>query len=549
MSQTAIGVVGTDNYTPLYQPDGRWAMWSIHEIYRGQDALNKYVPKKDDYVIEPETGKLYRVSSLSPVTFIPDLEPVSYHTETRVDQILAVSDANHRLYIDRSVSPYTLSVDGFLRIHTSSASFARIYQGLFIDPTKIISRRYNNSGSFIGHDIPLEKVAFNSQDNYAIKSVPTCNTQAEIPDGETCTVVFFDSSGKVLARATCVTEDTTFVAQAYAEQKYITEIFLKSAFIHETSSSDILFPVNLPTASFNPIGVVQFNDGSQVEYPVDGDKFTLYGLDQFVSTIIGHKVPLTLKYRMASNEAGLATTTVNGHEITRPYQLQVSSPNTSYNVKLYCYPVWVDDLAGYRLKTFLTNLDRNVILEISDHVGLSANSPAFAPTAYGVTQRLTLTVDLANVSGIFNHFLHVQTVDIILRGPASDSSLTNIWESANQVPTAVGYYGTNLRAYTDPATRKKLSIHSNIPTVTEFLNKVYKTSQPLYNPVTETSAPVPTHIEVRAGSESVVIEVNAYKDQVQFTQEISQLSNVELVFLRQTFSGMLNLAVCAMTVR
>ena len=549
MSTNAIGVVGVDGHTPLYQPDGRWAMWSIHDIYLGQEGKGKFIPKVNDYVVEPESGNMFKVADLSLVTFIPELVPVELRKEVTIDEIISVSAGAHRIYFDRSITPYTLAVDGLLRVHGTSASFARIYQGNFIDPTRIISRRYNNSGEFIGHDVPLEMVAFNTHDNYAIKSIPTCNTDQELPDGEVCTVVIFDSNGKVLSRTTCLLEETTYVAQAYAEQKYITQIFIKSAFIADTMVSDITYPVNLPTQSFNPIGVVQYNDGSQIEYPVDGGKFALFGMDQFVSTIIGHRVPLVLKYRLDSNEAGLATVQSDNYYITRPYSLIVSSPNTSYNAKLYVYPEWVDGINGYKLTAFLTNLDRNIMFDVSEKIALAPNSPSFNPKGYGLTQRLMFSIDLANVSGVFNHFQHIQTVDVILRAPAEDQSALNIWESASQVPSPGAYYGTALRATTDPATRKKVSIHNNIGTADEFIDKLYKPTNALYNPTTETQPLRPTHIEVTYQDESVVIPVTDYASPVQFLQEIPYLRNVRLVFMRQSTQGFLKLSVAALTVR
>lgn len=549
MSTDAIGVVGVDGHTPLYQPDNRWTMWSIHDIYLGQEGKGKFIPKKGDYVVEPESGNMFKVSELSLVTFIPELVPIELRKEVTVDEISSVTAGAYRIYFDRSITPFTLAVDGLLRVHGTSASFARIYQGQFIDPTKIISRRYNNSGEFIGHDIPLELVAFNTHDNYAIKSIPTCNTDQEIPDGEVCTVVIFDSSGKVLSRTTCLLEETTYVAQAYAEQKYITQIFLKSAFISDTTVSDITYPVNLPTQSFNPIGVVQYNDGSQIEYPVDGGKFSLFGMDQFVSTIIGHRVPLVLKYRLDSNEAGLATVQSDNYYITRPYSLIVSSPNTSYNAKLYVYPEWVDAINGYKLTAYLTNLDRNIMFDVTQKIALSPNSPSFNPKGYGLTQRLMFSIDLANVSGIFNHFQHIQTVDIVLRAPADDNSQLNIWETASQVPSPGAYYGTTLRAVTDPATRKKLSIHNNIGTSDSFIERLYKPTNALFNPTTETQPPKPTHMEVRYLDEAVTLPITDYTSSIQFTQEIRHLSNVQIVFMRQTTQGFLKLSVAALTVR
>lgn len=550
MSTDAIGIVGVDGKTPIFVPrDGRWNMWSIHDVYLGELGENKFIPKINDYIIEPETGITYIVTDLNNVTFIPEYKPVTIKQSISVDEILSSTSDNYRIYYDKTINPYTLSVDGFMRIYSSSATTARIYKGNFIDPTKIISRRYDNNGNFIGHDIPLQVVAFNSHDNYAIKSIPTCNTTLDLQDGETCTVVVFDSNGKVLTKALCVLEETTYVAQAYAEQKYITNIFIKSVFIDTAQSTEINYPVNLPIPSFNPIGVVQYNDGSQVEYPVDGDKFRLYGLDQFVSTIIGHKVPLVLSYRMDSTESALASVDSDHYYVTRPYTLVVSNPNRSYNVKLFVYPVWVDGINGYSYKAFLMNLDRNILYEVTNLISIATNSPSFNPLAYGITQRITFSLDLANVSGIYNHFLHIQTVDIILRGPATDSSVMNIWEVGSQVPTTVPYYGTNLKAVRDPATNTKIEIHNNIQTVDEFITKFYRSTIPLFNPVTELEAPDPTHIEVRYLNETILKPISDFKDIFVFSVPVPMYSNVEVIFHKETISGYLKLSIASLTVR
>ncbi len=549
MSQNAIGVVGVDGLPPLYNPDGRWTMWSIHDIYRGEIGKNKFIPKINDYVVEPETGLMYVVTDLNNVTYVPELTLSTLKQNVSQDEIISSTNDNYRVYYDKSITPYTLSVDGFMRTYSASATIARIYRGTFIDPTKIISRRFDNSGNFIGHDIPLQVVAFNSHDNYAIKNIPTCNTTEELTDGEVCTVVTFDSNGKVVSKATCIIDETTYVAQAYAEQKYITQIFLKSVFIDNAQSSEINYPVNLTIPSFNPIGVVQFNDGSQVEYPVDGDKFRLYGLDQFVSSIIGHRVPLVLSYRMDANESALASVNSDNHYVTRPYTLLVSNANRSYNVKLFVYPVWVDAITGYTYKAFLMNLDRNILYEVTSVIGIATNSPAFNPNAYGVTQRITFTLNLANVSGIYNHFLHVQTVDIVLRGPASDDSLPNIWEVGSQVPAMVPYYGSSLRAVRDPVTNAKVTIHNNIQTVEEFISKMYDTTSPLFNVMTETEAPTPTHIEVRYLDETVFSPIANFKQEFVFNRTIPRLTNVEVIFYKETITGYLKLSIASLTVR
>jgi hypothetical protein len=435
-----------------------------------------------------------------------------------------------------------------MRVYSATATVARIFQGMFIDETKIVSRRYDNSGNFIGHDIPLQMAAYNTHDNFAIKYIPGCSTNVDLKDGDTCTVVIFDSSGKVLTRATCIVEETSYVAPAYAEQKYITEIFMKTVFADSTQPEIINYPVNLPIKSFNPIGVVQYNDGSQIEYTVDGDKFTMYGLDQFVSTITGHRVPLVLSYRMDSTEAATADVTVQGDSVTRGYDLVVSTPNRSYNVKLYVYPVWVDAVTGYNFRVYLMNLDRNILFDVTNHIGIATNSPAFNPLGYGVTQRIIFTLDLSKVSGIYNSFLHVQTVDIVLRGPVTSAELATPWEVWSQVPSTIPYFGSGIRATVDNVTNKKLTLIGP-DTVEEFINLAYTTTAPLYNTVTELKAPAPTHIEFIHKGEVVLKPISDYNREVVFQSVIPKYSNIEVVFYKETINGYLKLSLGVFVVR
>jgi hypothetical protein len=547
---SAIGIAGTDGYTPLYQPDARWNMWSIHEIYMGQEGQNKYIPKVLDYVVEPETGTLQVVNSLDIVTFIPELRPISLSSVvSNTDMLVTETADNYRVYYDKSVTPFTLSVDALAKVYSTTANHARLYKGYFIDPAKIISRRYDNSGNYIGSDIPLSLVAYNAVENYAIKSVPICNTTEVLEDGEVVTCIIYDSSGKVLSRRTLLVEETTYVAQAFAEQKYIVNIFLKSPFIFVNMPEVVNYPVNLPLESFNPLATVQYNDGSSIDFPLNGGKFKLFGLDQFTSTIIGHKVPLVLSYRMDPDEAALASVTSDSVYVTRPYTLQVSNPNTSYNVKMYIYPIWIDEVNGYHYRAYLMNLDRSILIDITGKVALASNSPAFNPLLYGITQRLTFMVELSNASGIFNYFIHSQTVDIILRAPGNDIGATNFWEVSNQVPTNVPYYGTGLSAIRDGIVHNKVNLKNGHLTVADWLQALYRPTNPVINPMTELVPITPSHIEVRYLNQSIVNTINNYDTDYAFTGVIPLYSNIDIVFLKETASGFLKLSVASLLVR
>ena len=544
------GIVGTDGYAPIVS-DARWNIWSIHQIYLGNEGQNRFIPKVGDWVVDNLSNPVtvYRVTDIHNITMIPELTSINFVLTPNEDSILSSTLDNYRIYYDKSVSPYTLTIDGFLRIYSSEANYAIIYRGNIIDNTKIISRRYDNNGNLLGTEIPLELVAFNSHDNFGIKRILSCNTNAELKTGDICTVAVYTSSNKLILKVNCIVDETTYVAPVFAEQKYITQIELISPFISNTNDNEILYPVNLPLTSFNPLGKVHYNDGSSITYAIDNDKFRLYGLDSFVSTIIGHKVPLVLSYRLDSNESALATVTNDQNFITRPYSLIVSNPNTSYNVKLFIYPVWLDGVNGYTYKAFLLNLDRNAIFEITNHLTLSTNSPSFNPLAYGIVQRLKFNINLQNVSGIYNFFIHTQTVDIILRGPATDNSLTNIWEVGTEVPSTRPYFGTNLRALRNATHNNKITIHNNIATVNEFKEKLYLNTLPLYNTLTELEPLEPTHISVKYLNETITVPITQYNTQFTFSSTIPLYSNIEIIFYRQTATKNLILSIASLTVR
>lgn len=567
------GIQTEDGYTPLYQPDAKFEWWNMKDVYFGKIGKNKVIPKVDDYVIVPELGEIYIVRYLDPVTFIPSLSPITLKAQTINDSITSATEQNYRIYYDRSQKPYTLTPDAFLYSYSSEATVARIYKGLIIDDNEIISQVFNNSGTFIGFDIKLEVVAFDSHDNYSIKHVPSCNTDVELKDGEACTIVLFDSRGKVVSKAHCIIDETTYVIEAYAKQKYITNIYMKSFFLDKIDSTTINFPVNLTTDSLMPTGVVVYNDGTEVEYLVDGTKFSLYGLDvvddnltdksiinSFASTTVGHKFPLVLCYNKNPNEQIGAVTghnpnngisnSLDPNKITKKYELVVSEPNRAYGVKLYVYPEWIDEVSGYQLKFYMLNLERDMFYHIPQSlVSLSEDSRPYSSKLYGVTQRLTYIIDLSQVSSSYNKFNYVQTFEMILRAPANKDEITNIWEVATEFPTNLPFFGTDLRARIFNVQKNSLSIKDNFKNVDDMLDKLYNNTSPLVNRTIETSPLKPTHMSINYNGEEKLIKVSEYAKELVFKNKLELYKNVEIIFYRESIGTFLTLSVANLTIR
>ena len=50
------GVIGSDGMSPIYDPDARWCIWELSEIWDGIAGNKKYVPKVNDYALETSCG-------------------------------------------------------------------------------------------------------------------------------------------------------------------------------------------------------------------------------------------------------------------------------------------------------------------------------------------------------------------------------------------------------------------------------------------------------------------------------------------------------------
>lgn len=551
-----IPVVGTDGHVPIYDPEARWTIWSIYQIWLGGAGLGKFVPKVNDYVIDPATYTMQIVLSLDPITLVPNMRPIRpgnlSYIVNELDILVGVGPGTmadvYRVYLDTTSIPHTLAVDTQLKVYGSLTKYCRLFRGSDLSPTgTVVSQVYDAGNNLLGDLINLELVGYNSHDNYAIKAVPPCKTMAQMPDGEIVTAVFYDDDGHVVSRRQLIVNNTSFIRQAFDEQKYITNISLECPFMSETIDHEIEFPLNVPLNALNLIGVVHYNDGSTLRLPVDGSKFRVIGLDHYVSTIVGQKIQLVLSYTLADNEATYGAVTSDGKYITRPFSLITVEPNNAYTVKVFGYPEWLNIHEGYRMRWFLLNLDRNLFADVTPHVNFTENTGVFNPTGYGYIQRKAITLALNEVSGAYRHFIHTQLLDIILRG--IPDTYDTAWEVTNEAVETHSVYGHQLKAQKVPLLPNRFTIHSGINSLDEWLTRVYRHTYPLMNSQIETSIPTPTHFEVFYNTHIQRYPISDWNKQLSLPIEIPLLKTIYIKFLKQTGSGDLILSVAGMVMK
>lgn len=553
---SSIGVVGTDNQVPIYRPDDSWRQWAKHEVFfPGGPGAGRYVPKVNDYVKDVQNNTDYIVDHLDPVTLFPTLRQINPNNInfniSDSDRLFGVGNSavpdTALLYVDHSHTPGDAFVDMRRRIPGSESRYARVFRT--VDGVeKVISARYDNSGNFIDDKILLETVGLEQQNvlNYAIRSVPGFKTNEHMADNEIVTLVVYTERDVVAYKRQLLVVNTRFIPKASQGLKFVTHISLESPFLSKSNPQLLEYPLNLPLNAMNLTGVVHYSDGSEMRLPVDGKSFEMGGLDQYLSTIVGETVDLTLWYNLATGEQSGASVDVNNRRVSAAYQLSTINPNNSYAVKLYGFPVWVDSATGYKMEFWLYNLDRNTYFNVTSYVRFAAATGTFNPKGYGYLQRRTLELNLRDVSPTFKAFIHTQSMDIELLGTPADGDYP--WRVSHVTDSARPSYGVGI--FARRVKPHEISIASNFTTKAEWLKNVLERNYPLMDPNREIRWPEPTHVIVEFSNRQVTVDINDWNKNIEFIEEIPIYQSIRLRFVRRSAtSGWIHIGMASMVVK
>ena len=553
---STLGVVGLDGVSPVYNPEGKWQLWSIDDIWMGTGpGKHRFVPKVKDYVIDPETSSTYIVDFIDPVTLIPTLRDKrlvsTSYTLSETDLLFGVGPGNqlntYIVYLDTSVTPHVLAVDARIKIPGVESSYAKIFKGPVLGTEgRVLSKMYDNSGNFVSENVPLEICAIDSHINYSIKVPKVCYCTEPLLDGDIVTLVAYSSQGHVTYKRQLRIENTAFIRDVNASTRYVSHISLRSPFLSTAETNTLNFPLNVPANAFNLKGVVNYSDGSELELPVDGTKFSMLGLNQFLSSIPGQKVKLVLSYKLGNNEVAYGAIAPGSKMVVEPYDLVTTNQNNSYSVKLYGYPEWVNATVGYRMRWFLFNLDRNISFDVTDKVQIAGSDP-FDSFADNYTQRRTVYVNLRDVSAIFKPFVHSQVVSVVLRkAPQLEPTP---WTMLQEDSVGHEPYGIATSAKKVPGRPTDIKIKCGCTTLEEWKQKVYLKTYPLLDRTVESSPLEPTHFEIMYGTYKAEYPITDWDQTFTMNKNIPVGSTVYIKFIRRTTMTDLELSIAGMMVQ
>jgi len=524
---------------PVVKPNDPFAVWNITQIYNPSNPVEPavYVPNVYDLVIDYDQG-LFKVTAVDYTTGQSTLEswtlPLAPPSGDDDDDVLlgagpgTIADS-YRVFINSALRPATLALDRRQRIYGSSTSSIKVFQGTDIsDQGTVISQFYDTNWNLLGDNIPLELVAMNNTSNTAVKAPKVGYTQTLLNDGELVTVVAYDDVGGAVSTAKFIVQNSSFIRKNDDSIKYITAISLTSPFLDPSDPTNILFPINMPVQSLPIMGVVTYSDGSTSSLPVDGTKFAMAGLSNYIATRQGQTIPLVLIYNLSSDEYNYIGTPSTNNTVTQAYTATTEAVDGAYSVYMFAYPVWVNASTGYRLQVYLYNLDRQDVYDVTNLVTADTDTASFNPKQYNVVQNLRLAVNMNQVDASYKAWRYVQTTAITLLRPGTDAS-GDAW-TIQFKPGQTPAYGVGVSAaatYVE-VNNWTLDITCGKTNLTDWLNTLYFATQPLYDPMSEVVAPTPNIMVIVANNTPYEFPVSQWNQALTVT---TQLTNGDDLFI------------------
>ena len=146
-------------------------------------------------------------------------------------------------------------------------------------------------------------------------------------------------------------------------------------------------------------------------------------------------------------------------------------------------------------------MNRQTVLDVTSAIETSPSTGVFNGLLLNVRQTLTVSLDLANVSGSYLPYRFVQTFAIQLKASGGNMLANNYW----QIEYSNGHvYGAGLIATRQPDQVNPLDsmvdVSLGLLDTEDWLNRLYRPTEPLLVAGSEVTPPTPTHFRIRIGS-------------------------------------------------
>jgi len=469
-----------------------------------EDQTKYVVPKENWLVFDVNNGVILRVAHVDSqatqkATLVPwALINGNEDATTEQDWIYGLRGGpmagEALLSIDYSVRPNVARVDA--TIMRPGAAYAKVFLGSAAVETAIISAQYDKSNNMTTNKVPCKLAEIVDRTNVSIMTTGpfsvTMNEEA-LKDGTRCWLVFYDEGGDYIPPAQpLMVQHCSYMKDHQIGTKYVTEVELLSPWFTNTMDPELLIiPMNVLIPAVELRAIVHYSDGSvsPEPLPVNGERFSLYGVNEYRPTWPGQEGELNLIYKHQPNEQAYMPKPGTPDHTNRIYRVQSAAVKGAYSPKIYTFPVWDPAISGWSLSHYLYDLDRKTALDVTAKVTFNDKSEPWRPVSYGVSQSLIFNLNLKDVSPLYESVIFNQHTTIILYKDINGTGKRwDVGFSPNKP-----FYGGMFAKTKNAGITTTVNISQDIYLVENWLKAMYRGVEPSYNRFDEEKAPEPTH--------------------------------------------------------
>lgn len=496
--------------TLLVDPTRGFRVWNIDDIYLGPDVIptGVSVPNVNDMVLDWTRG-FFRVIAVDDTDINPTYTPVLSEFDVTLLNNPNAGDilgrgltgyqpaAHERAFFDNSVVPHTISIDDRYRVYGADAINAKLFKGTDVTSNgTVISLTFNGSGNITGENIALELI---DPTNPAIKRPIVIFTNTALNEGELVTLVIYTQEGGAIGEHTFIVKSGTAIRGIEASTISIIDIELVTDLLDDVELDLVKVPANVPITGGDFQARLLYSNGATSLIPIDGTKARIFGLDNFNTAIAGSISDIVLTYFPDTNEPLINSENPELRSISSVYRIQTVTNSLDASFKIYIEVLWNNVSGLYENTYFLTNLKHDILVKLTPSQ-ITIESATAVPISYAPNQgvqELVLSILMSDVfaSG-FAGYTFIQQTKIEYAGNAEGDNPWLIDYLNNQT----NVFGSLVKFGYSTAGAFPLDLTAGEPTLADWLNKLYFSIHPTYDPVLEELVDVtPTHFRLQYG--------------------------------------------------
>lgn len=521
-------------------PDNFKTLLFMDQLYfgrAGESTTNKVFPSVDCLVLDWSDNSFSRVISVDSEG-IPELELVgtiaSGSGALGTDSLLTSlgiynSSSAVPIFFDSSTIPYRYVIDRMAIVKDANAIKASIFKGTDTSA----------GGVLIASDVTLTDV-----DSVGVqKTVDAFTGSTLLEDGDVVTVVIYDSSDTAISRSLFSTILASAIRPATLTTRVLTSISLISELIDDVNVDQINNVLGSPFETNLVEARLFYDDGTSEDVTIDGEKVKLLGLENFADNLLVKPTKLDLAYFPDPNEPYQNGENTSRGYLLHSYTLANIKQANSYALKLYPIPMWDSVNSEYTLEWRLVNLERSLNLDVTSMVTVvRTDSSAFNGSLYGTQQDLEVSINMDEVDAdTYNGYIFPESISITLGDPLG--SIFSPWV-IDWGTDSTNTFGGDLFAAcgpSDPAVvggNTNILLSQGIASFDDWLDKMYNTTEPLYDTEEQSGPTEPTHFRFEVdGAVSEIYEISRWSEQLPKPAAITQWTANLTVNITWLFNG------------